>query len=226
MEGMEGVDADHGLGAPPEGGFVQQGVGAAWGQEATATHETTGGRTSRGGGMGGADGDGVGRIALASFISADGLHVRPGRREQSLLALLQLATSAGHQAAASTSNSSGSGIVLTLGHGNHTEWIRANLDMIFREDGPLGGFNPIRPERLCKWIKEAETCAKIYYSRDHSNDEIGADQEDPPPLDRTFLQSFRRGIKPRGATRSRVAHPQGASRDYAVNDRRLSPLGL
>jgi hypothetical protein len=166
MEGMEEVDADHGLGA------------------------TTGGRTSRGGGMGGVDGEGVGRIALASFISADGLHVRPGRREQSLLALLQLATSAGHQAAASTSNSSGSGIVLTLGHGNRTEWIRANLDMIFREHGPLGGFNPVRPERLCKWIKEAETCAKIYYSRDHSNDETGADQEDLPPWTEPFFSLF------------------------------------
>jgi hypothetical protein len=135
----------------------------------------------------GPDGEGAGRIALASFISADGLRVRPGRREQALIALLQFAVSSSHQV---PSNSSGSGIVLTLGHGNRTEWIRLNSELIFREDGPLGGFNPVRPERLCKWIKEAETCAKIYYGRDHSNDETGEEQEDLPAWTGPFFELF------------------------------------
>ena len=123
----------------------------------------------------------------AKGITSDGLSVRPGRHEQSLVALLQLAASSGHNA---SSNSSGSGIIVTLGHGNRTEWLRNNIDAIFRDDGPLGGFNSVRPQRLLKYLKQAETCAKLHYSRDHSNDETGENQEDVPAWTELFFQLF------------------------------------
>ena len=91
-------------------------------QEVTGGLEAAGGS---GGGMGGPVGECAGLIALASVVTPDSLHMRPCRRAQSLLTLLQLVTISRHQAVAS-SNDSGSDIILTLGQGNQTEWIHRN----------------------------------------------------------------------------------------------------
>ena len=83
------------------------------------------------------------------------------------------------------------GIVGSLGHNNKKSWYIANLDRFFRpNEGPLSYFAPASYQVVQRHVSHAQALAKVYYTRDHSNDQSGANQEDVPEWAQAFYRLF------------------------------------
>ena len=139
-----------------------------------------GGRASTAGGRGSGDGGGdaprQSRRALGRFV--DGHAIRSSAHAAGLIGLLQLASA------------EPGGMYAALGQNNRTIWIGSKIDALFRADGPLGSFVSVSTQVLMRHLKEAETAAKVFYRRHHSNDQSGASQEDIPEWAEKFFPLF------------------------------------
>ena len=120
------------------------------------------------------------RIQFGGFVrrnSARANEVHPDRVRE-LEGILQLASA--HP----------DGIGGSLGHGNRSQWVTANIGAFFDPNGPLGRYTQVNVDTLMRHIRTAQEVARSIYTRDHSNDRTGADHEDVPNWARLFFGLF------------------------------------
>ena len=151
------------------------------------------------------DEEGTGRIALGQtgFLDKSGTTVRPGRRENALVALLQYAGS-----------TNVNGLAEALGHGRRTKWFYEHHKTLFKLEGPLGGIKPQSPETLMRAVSRTEAPSKVIFDRQHSNDLTGAEMEDIPRWAKAWFPYF---VAKENATNV-VARTEAAR----LNNRRIS----
>jgi len=104
--------------------------------------------------------------------------IRSPRHATALIGILQLAGA--HQ----------SGLLGSMGHGNHLAWFQSNASALFRSDGPLGGYNEVSASVLMRHVGAAERHARDLYGRSHSSDTTGAEHEDVPAWASQFFRLF------------------------------------
>jgi hypothetical protein len=80
--------------------------------------------------------------------------IRDNARATALVGILQLAEA--HP----------QGFVGSIGHFVCGAWFSAHVDIFFQDDGPLGTFNPIRPQMLMHHFGVALRQAKDYFNKD------------------------------------------------------------
>ena len=78
----------------------------------------------------------------------------------------------------------------SLAHSVRGAWFAANVDVLFQDDGPLGTFNPIRPQMLMRHFGVALRQAKDYFNQGHSSEQTGAGKEEIPAWARHFFRFF------------------------------------
>ena len=78
----------------------------------------------------------------------------------------------------------------SLAHSVRGAWFAANVDVLFQDDGPLGTFNPIRPQMLMPHFNVALHQAKDYFNQGHSSKQTSAGKEEIPAWARHFFRFF------------------------------------
>ena len=119
-----------------------------------------------------------GRRVLGEFVNSERREASSHAHAMALVGILQ--TASGHA----------DGMIGALGHGRRQNWLQANLNAFFADDGPLSAFKKISAKTLMRRFGQAENLARSLYRQDHSNDQTGADHEDIPSWVRQFFLYF------------------------------------
>jgi hypothetical protein len=72
------------------------------------------------------------------------------------------------------------GFAGSIAHSVNGAWFTANVDILFQDNGPLGTFNPIRPQMLMGHFGVAMHQAKDYFNQGHSSKQSGVGKEAIP----------------------------------------------
>jgi hypothetical protein len=87
------------------------------------------------------------QVQLGSFLNRAETEIRSSNHATTLIGLLKLGL--GHL----------DGITGAFGHNNRISWFRSNIDALFREDGPLGSYDPVSANVLVHHVGRAQVLA-------------------------------------------------------------------
>ena len=118
------------------------------------------------------------RVQLRGFLDSTESKIRDAQRANALIGVVQLASA------------DPGGIINSLGYGNRTVWVRANIEILFQAGGPLDGFIQVAPGCLQGHLSAAIKVAKSHYTMSHSNEPTGAGHEDIPEWATHFFPLF------------------------------------